>query len=116
MQTQHHFRKVSSMTPSPNKAKSYLTGSSGSNFLSCVVNSTAVCQSVCFLVTRPSLRATRSTCTSHGHIRRDGETERHNPKSTPLSSLRTIHRRNMFSRLHVDLFNGVEMCLRVRCG
>ena len=38
------------------------------------------------------------------------------PKSTPILSLRTIHRKNMFSRLQVEPRSGLATCLRVRSG
>ena len=45
------------MTPSPKRAKSYLTGSIGSNSLKVVSNSNTALASFCFLANRPSLRA-----------------------------------------------------------
>ena len=103
-------------TPSPNKAKSYFTGSSASNVLSAAVSSNAVFQFICRLLIKPSFPATRPTCTSHGQINCDGFIFFQSPKSTPQLSLLTIHRRNIFSRLQAELRAGVAICFLVRCG
>jgi hypothetical protein len=105
-----------SSIPNPNKAKSYLTGSSGSSFRRLAVSSNAVCQSVCLRRISFSLLPTRSTCRSHGQTNCAGWIVFQMPKSTPFLSWRTIHRRYMLSLLQVDLRSGDGMCLRVRCG
>src|SRR5690606_6726951 len=102
--------------PNPNNAKSYLTGSVASSALSLLVNSSAVSQSVCLRVISFSFLATRSTCKSHGHINCEELILFHIPKSTPLVSFLTIHRRYILMRLQVDFLTGVAMCFRVRPG
>jgi hypothetical protein len=105
-----------SSIPNPNRAKSYLTGSAGQILCRRSVSSRAVCQSVCLRVMSLSLRATRSTCRSQGQIRSAGFSLFQIPKSTPLSSFRTIQRKNIFSRLQVDFCEGEDTCFFVRCG
>lgn len=105
-----------SITPIPNSAKSYFTGSSASISFRLAVSSSTVLKLVCLWVMRPSLRATRSTCTSSGHSNWLGFISCHKPKSTPLGSLRAIQRRYMHNRLHDEPRTGVGMCFLVRCG
>lgn len=103
-------------TPSPNKAKSYLTGSVASKTRRFFVSSIAVCQSVCFLLIKPRDRPIRSTCRSQGQTNWEGEILFQIPKSTPLSSFLTIHLRNILILLQADFFLGVATCLRVLRG
>src|SRR5665647_1768406 len=102
--------------PNPNKAKSYFTGSALSNFFSSSVNSTAACQSTCFLFNKLKCLATLATCTSTGHINCEGDIFFHIPKSTPLLSSRTIHRRYIFNLLQLECFAGEAMCFLVLSG
>src|SRR5688572_16560289 len=102
-----------SITPKLNKAKSYFTGSDLSNLRSAPVSSTAASQSTCFLFNNPSFLTTLATCTSIGQISCEGEIFFHKPKSTPLLSSLTIHLKNIFNRLQVDLCKGDEMCFSV---
>src|SRR4051794_25903165 len=104
------------MTPNPNKAKSYFTGSSGSKVLKYCVNCKAVSQSTCFLCNKPKRFATLATCTSIGQISCEGFILSQIPKSTPLSSFRTIQRKNIFSLLQFDFFSGVAICFFVLAG
>ena len=105
-----------SSIPNPNNAKSYFTGSTGSNFRRFEVSSSVVNQSVCFRRISLSFRATRSTCRSHGQINCAGEIFFHSPKSTPRWSDLTIQRRYMFSLLQVDFRTGVAICFLVLFG
>src|SRR5690606_6277199 len=105
-----------SKTPKPNKAKSYFTGSMGSNSLKLASNSCKALASFCFRVSNPSFRATLPECTSNGQDNSAGEMDFQIPKSTPLSSLRHSHLRYIFNLLEEEPFNGSEMCLVVRLG
>src|SRR5690606_41414224 len=107
---------ISPVTPIPNNAKTYVTGSSGSNFRKFNVSSKAVRQPPPGRWMRHSLRATRSTCTSQGQINWCGLIFFQRPKSTPLWSFRTIHRRNIFNLLQAELRSGAGMCFMVRRG
>src|SRR5690606_36712663 len=109
-------RQNPSKTPKPNRAKSYFTGSVGSNFLKLASNSCKALASFCFLVSKFNLRATFPECTSNGQDNSAGEIDFQMPKSTPLLSLRHIHLKYIFSLLEEEPFNGSEICLVVRLG
>src|SRR5258705_3666897 len=102
--------------PNPNKAKSYVTGSSLSNFFSSFVNSKAACQSTIFLLSKLKCLATLATCTSTGQISCAGEIFFHIPKSTPFLSLRTIHLKYIFNLLQLEFFAGAAICFLVLAG
>ena len=103
-------------TPNPNKARSYFTGSLGSNCLSTSVRAMAVFQSDFSASIRLSRQATLWTCTSIGQTNWFILMFFQMPKSTPAASFLTIQRRYMFRRLQEELLWGVEMCFFVLSG
>src|SRR5690606_34726878 len=92
---------------------SYFTGSDGSNFLRSASNSDKALPSFCLRRIRPSLRATLPESTSRGHDSCEGEILSQIPKSTPLPSFLTIHRKNILIRLAAEPFCGSETCFVV---
>src|SRR5690606_33335652 len=105
-----------SKTPKPNKAKSYFTGSLGSNFRNALSNSCKAFWSFCLRFKMPKERATFPECTSKGQDNSLGAIDFHRPKSTPFLSFRHIHLKNIFILLEEESFNGSEICLVVRLG
>src|SRR3954470_19758655 len=103
--------------PKPNKAKSYFTGSVGSNLRRLLSSSASAFASFCFRDIRPSFRATFPECTSSGQDNAEDGIVFQIPRSTPLLSFLTIHRKYMLIRLAAELFKGSEMCFlpRVWC-
>ena len=91
-----------SSTPSPNRAKSPFSGSSG-NILSMVsVSRRAVVIDAVRLCSRFMRCASCTTCVSSGMIRlRRSMMSAHRPRSTG-EFVRTIHRRNIHTRLQAD--------------
>ena len=85
-------------------AKSYLRGSSGSNFFNASVISLAVFQSEDFLLVSPRHLEILAMWVSRGMINFEGEILSQIPKS--ISLVRTIHLRNRFRRLHALPLSG----------
>src|SRR4030042_5222971 len=87
------------------KAKSYLTGSSGENFLKALVISRAVLKSSCLRSVNLYDNEILCMCVSSGIISFDAEMPLHTPGST--SSFLIIHRRYKFILLYAHFPLGI---------
>ena len=96
------FHHLVASTPYPKRAKSPRTGSSGNTSASAEVSLRAADIEAHVLLTSPSFFASWSTCVSNGITRvlRSMKSD-HRPRSTG-ESLRTIHLRNMHTRLQAE--------------
>lgn len=108
-----HFSNPAS--DKPNKAKSYLTGSAASYIRRLRSNSSTAFQSDCVRFNNPNILAVLPEWTSNGIDNCDELIPFHNPKSTPLLSLRTIQRKNMLMRFAVLFRSGLATCFKARC-
>ena len=110
------YISLPSNTPSPKRAKSYFTGSCGSSRRRYAVTSSTARRSFLGWSSMPRRRLMLAACTSSGSISAEVGMQRHKPKSTPRSSLRTIQRRNIFMRLAAEPLSTLGRCFSTLVG
>src|SRR5690606_4243448 len=105
-----------SNTPNPNKAKSYFTGTFGSNFLRALSSSARALPSFCLRFNKPNFRATFPEWTSKGQESVEESIDFQIPKSTPALSFLQFHLSHIFILLAAVHFKCSLICLVVLIG